>query len=178
MSLSLVQYHSHDCNYTILGLNKKQFSKSKTKKRTKSFFCIINDIQACSQNKTKRLLETGDINCAITAIVSQHATQISAGLNRRIEQTPGNMQKQPQHLQNSQMNTLERRQNTLEPVARTADSAIAAPTLSHAHKHTHTHTQTHTHTHKHTHTHTHSTHISTTGLVVSRAFGIRTSFFR
>jgi len=124
-----VQYHSHDCNYTILGLNKKQFSKSKTKKRTKSFFCIINDIQACSQNKTKRLLETGDINCAFTAIVSQHATQSSAGLNPRIEQTPGHMQKQPQHLQNSQMNTLERRQNTLE--------------LSHTHEHTHEHTNTH-----------------------------------
>ena len=46
--------------------------------------------------------------------------------------------------------------------------------------HTRTHTQTLTRTHIHTaHTHTHThTHISTTGLVVSRAFGIRTSFFR
>ena len=55
--LSLDTNVSDDCNYTILGLNKKQFSKNSSKKKAKSLFCVVNDISTVWQNKTRQLLE-------------------------------------------------------------------------------------------------------------------------
>jgi len=49
---------NHDCNYTILGFNKKQFSKNSLKKKAKSLFCVVNDISMVWQNKTRQLLES------------------------------------------------------------------------------------------------------------------------
>jgi len=54
---------SHDCNYTILGVNKKQFLKNSSKKKAKALFCVVNDISVVWQNKTRQLLEA---SCSLT----------------------------------------------------------------------------------------------------------------
>ena len=60
MSPSSFVFSSENPVTTILGVVQKQLVSSKSKKKTKHMFCIVNDVHTCCQTKQQHSIDEDD----------------------------------------------------------------------------------------------------------------------